>query len=261
MIYSKFANLTCPRTGDLYRVFVYWWYLPSFVRTYRQNFGVLRDVIPNIKIAVDAILLSLLVPFLSFLSQYFYLNGHQILKQLNGSSPAIFTKFIFKAPTNWPLPTIHITHYISWHIIQKSVPWVLTASISWVLLSSVRWLGWSLSRRHLSQRANYRVGILNVLAVRIIDSTGDAPTKSESKSETDIFDDSFNLVSWFVVLILIEYTDEHIRVCYGIFMHLTRSILSSKIGQFRRSMLKGSVGFQSCYCRCSGEWGHWCQSI
>jgi len=52
-----------------------------------------------------------------------------------------------------------------------------------------------LSRRHLSQRANYRVGIWNVLAVRIIDSTGDAPTKSKSELGTDIFDDSFNLVS------------------------------------------------------------------
>ena len=52
-----------------------------------------------------------------------------------------------------------------------------------------------LSRRHLSQRADYRVGIWNVLAVRIIDSTGDAPTKSKEQLGTDIFDDSFNLVS------------------------------------------------------------------
>jgi len=52
-----------------------------------------------------------------------------------------------------------------------------------------------LSQRHLSQRANYRVGIWNVLAVRIIDLTGDAPTKSKSELGTDIFDDSFNLVS------------------------------------------------------------------
>ena len=52
-----------------------------------------------------------------------------------------------------------------------------------------------LSRRNLSQRANYRVGIWNVLAVRIIDSTGDAPTKSKEQLGTDIFDDSFNLVS------------------------------------------------------------------
>jgi len=53
-----------------------------------------------------------------------------------------------------------------------------------------------LSRRHLSQGGQYhRIGIWNVLAVRIIDSTGDAPTKSKEQLGTDIFDDSFNLVS------------------------------------------------------------------
>ena len=145
--------------------------------------------------------------------------------------------------------TDHCQQYIKiYQLTYYTIPWVLTASISWFILLSVRWLGQSLSRRNLSQRANYRVVIWNVLAVCIIDSTGDAPTKSKSELGTEIFDDYFNLVSWFVVLILIEYTDEHIQICYGIFMHLTLSI-----GQFRRSLLKGSVGFQSCYCRCSGE--------
>jgi len=53
-----------------------------------------------------------------------------------------------------------------------------------------------LSRRHLQERTNnYRVGIWNVLVVRVIDSTGDAPTKTIKQLGTDVFDDSFNLVS------------------------------------------------------------------
>jgi hypothetical protein len=51
-----------------------------------------------------------------------------------------------------------------------------------------------ISRRH-SRRIGHRIGTWNVLAVRVIDSTGDSPTKSKRQLGTDIFDDSFNLVS------------------------------------------------------------------
>ena len=53
-----------------------------------------------------------------------------------------------------------------------------------------------ISRRNNRQATNYRVGTWNVLAIRVIDSTGDAPTKSRMQLGTDIFDDSFNLVSY-----------------------------------------------------------------
>ena len=54
-----------------------------------------------------------------------------------------------------------------------------------------------------NRRVNHRVGSWKVLAIRVIDSTGDAPTKSVSELGTDIFDDAFNLVSRLFALILI----------------------------------------------------------
>jgi len=53
-----------------------------------------------------------------------------------------------------------------------------------------------ISRKHTrSRRTRHRVGTWNVLALRVIDSTGDAPTKSKTQLGIDIFDDSLNLVS------------------------------------------------------------------
>jgi len=56
-----------------------------------------------------------------------------------------------------------------------------------------------------SRRRDRRTGIWKVLVVRIIDSTGDSPTKNKWALGTDIFYDALNLVSLsliFVVAIL-----------------------------------------------------------
>ena len=59
----------------------------------------------------------------------------------------------------------------------------------------------------LTRQAIHRVGTWNVLAVRVVDSTGDAPTRSKSQLASDIFDDAFNLVSVLMILILSTNTE------------------------------------------------------
>jgi len=54
-------------------------------------------------------------------------------------------------------------------------------------------------REDLSRKVIHRVGTWKVLAVRVIDSTGDTPTRSRSQLASDIFDDAFNLVSMCVI--------------------------------------------------------------